>query len=113
MRNSTSILSLILALGIYGAGPIVTKFGPFAATPAHAEDGSEGGDSGGDSGDGGDGGDDNSSDDSSDDSSDTADDSSDDSSGDSSSVLIVPAGVDTDDDSTTVDGRCVADCGDD
>ena len=37
MRNSTSILSLILALGIYGAGPIVTKFGPFAATAAHAE----------------------------------------------------------------------------
>ena len=109
MRNSTSILSLILALGIYGAGPIVTKFGPFAATPAHAEDGSEGGDSGGDSGDGGDGGDDDSSDDSSDNSSDTADDSS----GDSSSVLIVPAGVGTDDDSITVDGRCVADCGDD
>ena len=61
MRNSTSILSLVLALGIYGAGPIVTKFGPFAATPAHAEEGggseggSEGGGEGGDGGDGGEG----------------------------------------------------------
>ena len=39
MRNTTSILSLLLALGIYGAGPVVTKFGPFAATAAHAESG--------------------------------------------------------------------------
>jgi hypothetical protein len=53
MRNSTSILSLILALGIYGAGPIVTKFSPFAATAAHAEEGGDGG-GGGDGGDGGD-----------------------------------------------------------
>ena len=57
MRNSTSVLSLVLALGIYGAGPIVTKFGPFAATAALAENensGSDGNDdSGGDGGDGG------------------------------------------------------------
>ena len=48
MRNTTSILSLLLALGIYGAGPVVTKFGPFAATAAHAEsgEGSEGGEGG-------------------------------------------------------------------
>ena len=42
MRNTTSILSLLLALGIYGAGPVVTKFGPFAATAAYADSG-EGG----------------------------------------------------------------------
>ena len=36
MRNSTSILSLLLAVGIYGAGPIVTKFSPFSATAAYA-----------------------------------------------------------------------------
>ena len=62
MRNSTSILSLILALGIYGAGPIVTKSGPFGATVAYAGEGGEGGDGGegdeggnGDSDDGDDG----------------------------------------------------------
>ena len=46
MRNSTSILSLVLALGIYGAGPMVTKFGPFAATTVYAEEGDEGGEGG-------------------------------------------------------------------
>lgn len=86
MRNSTSILSLILALGIYGAGPVVTKFGPFAATLAHAESGSDGGDSGDGGGDdSSDGGGDDSSDGSDDDSTDdSADDSSDDLSDDSS-----------------------------
>ena len=58
MRNSTSILSLLLAIGIYGAGPIVTKFGPFAAAVAFAEGADTGGD--GDSGLGGHVGDDDS-----------------------------------------------------
>ena len=95
MRNTTSILSLLLALGIYGAGPIVTKSGPFAATAAHA-DGGDSGDGGGD--DSGDGGDD-SGDDSSDDSD---DDSSDDNSTDDSS--------DDDDNDEDINVLCVADC---
>ena len=44
MKSSTSILSLLLALGIYTAGPIITKFGPFASTVALAS-GSDDGDS--------------------------------------------------------------------
>ena len=47
MHYSPSILALVLGLGIYSAGPIITKHGPFAATAAHAEGDSEGG--GGDS----------------------------------------------------------------
>lgn len=41
MRKSTSVLTLLLALGVYSAGPIFTKFGPFAATAAHAESDSD------------------------------------------------------------------------
>jgi hypothetical protein len=37
MLKSTSVLVLLLALGVYSAGPIIAKFGPFAATAAHAE----------------------------------------------------------------------------
>jgi hypothetical protein len=37
MRKSTSVLTLLLALGVCSAGPVMTKFGPFAATTAFAE----------------------------------------------------------------------------
>jgi hypothetical protein len=43
MRSSTSILTLLLALGIYSAGSIVTHSGPFAATVAMADEGEGGG----------------------------------------------------------------------
>ncbi len=36
-RSSTSVLALILGLGIYGLGPIVTKFELFGSTPAEAK----------------------------------------------------------------------------
>lgn len=36
MRNSTFILSLLVAFGIYSSGPIVTNFGSFAAAVAFA-----------------------------------------------------------------------------
>ena len=36
MRNSTSILGLLLALVLYSAGPTVTSFGSFAAAVAYA-----------------------------------------------------------------------------
>ena len=45
MKSSTSILSLLLALGVYAAGPVITKFGPFASTVALADSGSDDGDS--------------------------------------------------------------------
>ncbi len=76
MRNSSSILALILGIGIYGLGPVVMTSGPFAATVALADNGSDdgaghnsgddhghGGNSG--SGHGGDGHDDDDNDDSS------------------------------------------------
>jgi hypothetical protein len=56
MRNSSSILALILGIGIYGLGPIIMTSGPFAATVALADNGSDDGadhDSGGDHGHGG------------------------------------------------------------
>jgi len=37
MRKSTSILALLLAVGVYSAAPIIMKFGPLAAAAAHAE----------------------------------------------------------------------------
>lgn len=59
MRVSNSLMALMLGIGMYFVGPIVTKFEPFTATLAHAgEDGTGGGDSDGDGGNsGGDGGD--------------------------------------------------------
>lgn len=62
MRSKTSILALLLGLGMYGLAPVVTSFELFGAAPAHAEDGDgNGGDDNGGDGDGGDdnGGDDN------------------------------------------------------
>ena len=61
MRLSSSLMALMLGLGMYFVGPVVTKFEPFKATLAHAEEGGGGeggGDGGGDGGDsgGGDGG---------------------------------------------------------
>ena len=92
MRNSTSILSLLLAVGIYGAGPIVTKFGPFAATVAYAE-GSQGGEGGdGDGGDSGDG--------DSDDGGDSDDDDSDN----------TDSGTDDVTDAVSAKAPCVVDC---
>jgi hypothetical protein len=114
MRNSTSILSLVLALGIYAAGPVITKFGPFAATAALADsdDGGTGGsdDSGGDSDDDGDSGSDGSDDgsDGSDDGSDGSDDGSDgsddgdDSDDDDSSALSEADDDLVDDDDCTI-----------
>ncbi len=43
MRNSSSILTLILGIGIYGFGPIVMTSGPFAATVALADNGADDG----------------------------------------------------------------------
>lgn len=37
MLKSTSVLTLLLALGVFSAGPIATSFGPLAATAAYAE----------------------------------------------------------------------------
>ena len=105
MKNSTSILSLLLALGIYTAGPIITKFGPFAYTAALAESGSDDGDSdssghgssGGsddgpghdsDDGDGHDDDDDDDDDDDNDDDEDDNDDSDDDNSCDNLAKLM-------------------------
>jgi hypothetical protein len=79
MRKSVSILTLVLALGAYTAGPIVTKFGPFAATAAHAESGEGSDDHGGSGSDdhGGSGSDDHGSKGSDDDGADDSDDSDD------------------------------------
>ena len=53
MKKSIPLLALILALGIYTAGPIVMKSGPFAVGVAHADSGdSEGGAGSDDSSDG-------------------------------------------------------------
>ena len=44
MRYRTSLLALMLGLGMYGVGPVITKFTPFGAAPAMAHDsGSKGG----------------------------------------------------------------------
>lgn len=61
MRYKTSILALLLGLGIYGAGPVVAKYTFLGASPALADSGESegGGDSGGDGGNGGGGDDDN------------------------------------------------------
>jgi hypothetical protein len=48
MRNSTSILGLILGLGILAAGPIFTNFDPFGPSQAYAK-GSDNSGSGSDS----------------------------------------------------------------
>ena len=45
MRYTSSILALLLGLGIYGVSPVLAGFGPFAATTAHADNG-HGGNSG-------------------------------------------------------------------
>ena len=37
MLKSTSILTLLLALGVFSAGPILTNFAPLGATAAYAE----------------------------------------------------------------------------
>jgi len=37
MLKSTSVLALLLTLGVCSAAPVITKLGPFAATAAHAE----------------------------------------------------------------------------
>ena len=37
MLKSTSVLTLLLALGVFSAGPIATSFGPLGATAAYAE----------------------------------------------------------------------------
>jgi hypothetical protein len=37
MSNSKTIFTLILAIGIYGTGPILAKTSMFAANSAHAE----------------------------------------------------------------------------
>ncbi len=73
MKKSIPLLALILALGIYTAGPIVLKTGPFAAGIAHADGSdSEGGAGSDDSSDGS--ADSNDNNDSSDDSADNNDD---------------------------------------
>ncbi len=48
MRNSTSILGLLLGLGILTAGPIFTNFDPFGPSQAYAK-GSDSSGSGSDS----------------------------------------------------------------
>ena len=59
--NHKKFLAFVLALGIYGAGPIVTKIGPFGAALAHADEGGDSGDgsNGGTGGEGHDDGDSN------------------------------------------------------
>ena len=37
MLKSTSILTLLLAMGVFSAGPILTNFAPLGATAAYAE----------------------------------------------------------------------------
>ena len=37
MLKSTSVLTLLLALGVFSAGPILTNFAPLGATAAYAE----------------------------------------------------------------------------
>ena len=68
MRVSNSLMALMLGIGMYFVGPIVTKFEPFKATVAHAgEDGNSGDDSDGDGGNSGDDGGDDDNDDQDDD----------------------------------------------
>ena len=58
MKKSIPLLSLLLALGLFTAGPIVMQHGPLAVGVAHA-DGTDGGNAGSDDGsDGGAGSDD-------------------------------------------------------
>src|SRR5207245_7732618 len=60
MRYSSSVLALLLGLGIYGVGPIISKFDMLGATPALAKGfgghghGHGGSPAAGSSGDGGD-----------------------------------------------------------
>ena len=49
MKKSIPLFSLLLALGLFTAGPIVMQHGPFAAGIAHA-DGTDGGSAGSDDG---------------------------------------------------------------
>ncbi len=49
MKKSIPLLSLLLALGLFTAGPIVMQHGPLAAGVAHA-DGTDGGNAGSDDG---------------------------------------------------------------
>jgi hypothetical protein len=49
MRYKTSIMALVLGLGMYGVAPVVTSFDIFGAVPAMAKD-HGGGDGGGDHG---------------------------------------------------------------
>ena len=38
MLKSTSLFTLLLALGVFSAGAIATTFGPFSSTAAYVED---------------------------------------------------------------------------
>ena len=59
MRYSTSVMALLLGLGMYGLAPVVTNFELLGATPALADDGGGDHDGGDNDGGGPDGGDDN------------------------------------------------------